>query len=182
MTALFVIEASAANVGRAQDRYPVRQLTFDPAQEGFPSWSPDGTTIVHSYGANTDSGVIAGLWLIPAAGGAPRPLTNEIGEHPDWSPDGHYIVFDADSGNSIKLVSSTGGHPIRLVPASIPIFRGGQPMWSPDGTQIAFDSDSALWVLDVRTGEARSVFRPQTPSPSTATSCQNLASIAGRPR
>ena len=142
VTVAFVIAALTARAVRAQDRYPVRQLTVDPAQEGFPSWSPDGTTLVHSYLARTDRGVVAGLWTIPAAGGAPRRLTDEIGEHPDWSPDGRYIVFDADSGNSIKLVSSTGGHPIRLVPAAIPISRGGQPIWSPDGTHIAFDSDS----------------------------------------
>jgi Tol biopolymer transport system component len=158
-----VVLASVLVVGpdavRAQDRYPVRRLTFDRAQEGFPSWSPDGTTLVHSYGAVTDSGLVAGLRTIPAAGGEPRRLTDEIGEHPDWSPDGRHIVFDADSGNSIKVVSATGGHAMRLVPASIRITRGGQPIWSPDGTHIAFDSDSALWILDVRTGAARSVFR-----------------------
>jgi Tol biopolymer transport system component len=159
MAASLVIVAPGAGPLHAQDAYPVRQLTFDPAQEGFPSWSPDGRTIVHSYLARTDSGVIAGLRTIPAAGGAPTRLTVEIGEHPDWSPDGHYIVFDADSGNSIKVISSTGGHPIRLVPASIRIFRGGQPSWSPDGTRIAFDSDSALWVLDVGTGAASAIFR-----------------------
>jgi Tol biopolymer transport system component len=159
MAAWSGIAGSAATALQAQDRFPVRQLTTDPAQEGFPSWSPDGATLVHSYAARTDSGLIAGLWTIPAAGGAPRRLTTEIGEHPAWSPDGHYIVFDADSGNSIKLVSSSGGHPIRLVPASIRISRGGQPIWSPDGTRIAFDSDSTLWVLDIRTGAARSVFR-----------------------
>jgi Tol biopolymer transport system component len=159
MAVSFVIVAPAADVLRAQDRYPVRQLTVDPAQEGFPSWSPDGATIVHSYVTRTDGGLIAGLWTVSAAGGAARRLTDEIGEHPDWSPDGRYIVFDGDSGNSVKVVASTGGHPIRLVPASIRIFRGGQPVWSPDGTQIAFDSDSALWVLDIRTGAARSLFR-----------------------
>jgi Tol biopolymer transport system component len=155
---LFAAACGAASV-HAQDAYPVRQLTFDPAQEGFASWSPDGATLVHSYLMNTDTGVVAGLWTIPAAGGTPRRLTTEIGEHPAWSPDGHYIVFDADSGHSIKLIASSGGHPIRLVPPAIPLTHGGQPRWSPDGTRIAFDSDSALWVLDVRTGAARTLMR-----------------------
>jgi TolB protein len=142
----------------AQERYPIRQLTFDPAQEGFPSWSPDGTTIVYSLGSRGDSAWMTGLWKVPADGGEPWQLTDFIGEHPDWSPDGHYIVFDADSGNSIKLVSSQGGQPIRVVPQSIPVYRGGNPNWSPDGGRIAFREGSNLWVLDVRSGEAAIVF------------------------
>jgi len=33
----------------AQERYPTTQLTSDSTQEGFPSWSPDGQTIVYSF-------------------------------------------------------------------------------------------------------------------------------------
>jgi len=143
-----------------QDRYPVRQLTVHPAQEGFPTWSPDGQLIAYALIGRNDSAGITGLWMIPAAGGEPRQALGVIAEHPDWSPDGHYLVFDADSGNSIKLVSAQGGHPIRLVPPSIGVLRGGNPNWSPDGTHVAFKGDSAqLWILDVRTGEARTVFR-----------------------
>jgi len=29
----------------AQDMFKARQLTFNPAQEGFPTWSPDGEKI-----------------------------------------------------------------------------------------------------------------------------------------
>lgn len=137
--------------------YPVRQLTDDPAQQGFPSWSPDGTTIVHStYVREGDTGM-TGLWLVPAAGGESKQLTTFIGEQPDWSPDGHYIVFDAEFGDAVKLVAASGGEPVRIVPASIPVFRGGNPNWSPDGTRIAFKEGSNIWVLDVRTGEARIV-------------------------
>lgn len=143
---------------RAQERFPIRQLTFDPAQEGFPSWSPDGSMIVY-FLASRENASKTGLWKIPADGGEPWQFTDFIGEHPDWSPDSHYIVFDADSGNSIKLISSRGGQPIRVVPASIPVFRGGNPNWSPDSRRIAFKADSSLWVLDVRTGEATVVYR-----------------------
>jgi TolB protein len=139
----------------ARDLHPVRQLTDNSAQQGFPSWSPDGTTIVHSTYIEDDSTGVTGLWLVPAAGGEPRQLTTFIGEHPDWSPDGRYIVFDAEFGDAIKLVAASGGQPIRIVPASIPVFRGGNSNWSPDGTRIAFKEGSNLWVLDVRTGDAR---------------------------
>lgn len=144
----------AASLG-AQDRFPVQRLTFDPAQEGFPSWSPDGATLVYSYGTDRASGPVAGLHTVPSAGGRPQWLTQEIGEHPHWSREGHYIVFDAEEGNSIKVTSALGGPPIRLVPASIPVIRGGLPQWSPDGKRIAFKEGPNLWVLDIGSGETR---------------------------
>jgi Tol biopolymer transport system component len=149
----------------AQEKYPVRQLTSGPAQEGFPSWSPDGKTIVYSLGQQGDSEKATGLWKVSADGGEPRPLTDFIGEHPDWSPDGRYIVFDAEMGNSIKLISSHGGQPIRIVPKSIAVFRGGNPNWSPDSSRIAFREGSNLWVLDVRTGEATIVYSQENTVP-----------------
>jgi TolB protein len=149
----------------AQEKYPVQQLTVGPAQEGFPSWSPDGRTIVYSLGQRGDSERPTGLWKVSAQGGEPWPFTDFIGEHPDWSPDGYYIVFDAERGNSIKLISSRGGQPIRIVPKSIAVFRGGNPNWSPDSSRIAFREGSNLWVLDVRTGEATIVYSQENTVP-----------------
>ena len=145
----------------AQEKYPLKQLTFDPAQEGFPSWSQDGKTIVYTHIVREDSSRMTGLWKVSADGGKPWQFTDLIGEHPDWSPDGHYIVFDADSGNSIKLVSSQGGKPIRIVPETIPVFRGGNPCWSPDGSQIAFKESANLYLLDVQTGKFRNIFHEE---------------------
>jgi len=45
LMSLWAIGALGADGFRAQDRFPVQRLTFDPAQEGFPRWSPDGTRI-----------------------------------------------------------------------------------------------------------------------------------------
>jgi len=53
---------------QAQEEHPVRQLTSDSAQQGFPSWSPDGYTIVYSSGSRDDPEQ-TGLWKIPAEGG-----------------------------------------------------------------------------------------------------------------
>lgn len=141
----------------AQEEHPVRSLTNDPAQQGFPSWSPDGQTIVFSSGSQ-DIPEQTGLWKIPADGGEPWQFTEFIGEHPDWSPDGHYIVFDADSGNSVKLISSQGGPPIRVDSRDAEVFRGGNPYWAPDGRRIAFREGSNLWLVDISTGEAGIAF------------------------
>ena len=38
----------------SQDMFKVRQLTTDPAQQGFPTWSPDGKSIVYQRSARKD--------------------------------------------------------------------------------------------------------------------------------
>lgn len=145
----------------AQEKYPLKQLTSDPAQEGFPFWSPDGKTIVYSLAERVDSTGRNGLWKIPAEGGQAWQFTDFIAEHPNWSPDGSYIIFDADSGNSIKLVSSHGGKPIRIVPELIPVFRGGNPCWAPDGARFAFREGSNLYIGDIQTGQFENIFRQE---------------------
>lgn len=142
----------------AQADRGLKRLTDDPAQDGFPSWSPDGKWILFSRYGGDEAPDKTGLYVVSPDGGEPLRLTTVIGEHPDWSPDGRYIVFDGDFGNSIQLVSATGGTPIRIVPESIPVFRGGQPKWSPDGSRIVFKGGSNLWVLDVATGGFEKVF------------------------
>lgn len=142
---------------RAQER-GLKQLTDDPAQDGFPSWSPDGQRIVFSRYGGDAAPEKTGLWVVAPDGAELRQLGTVIGEHPDWSPDGCYIAFDGDFGNTIQLVSAAGGTPVRIVPDSIPVFRGGQPKWSPDGTRIAFKEGSNLWVLDVATGRFSNIF------------------------
>jgi TolB protein len=153
--ALALLAFSAFPAAWGGDRYPVRQLTTHPAQEGFPFWAPDGKRLVHSAMAIDDT---IGLWTVAHDGSDRGRLTVEIGEHPVWSPDGHYVVFDGDSGNSIKVVSSCGGTPIRIVPDSVRIFNGGNPNWSPDGRSLLFHEGANLRVLDLARGIARIIF------------------------
>ena len=136
----------------------LKQLTSDTAQDGFPTWSPDGEYILFSRYGGDMAPEKTGLWLVPPDGGEAHQLTTFIGEHPDWSPDGRYIVFDGDYGDSIQMVPASGGTPVRIVPESIPVIRGGQPKWSPDGTRIAFKEGSNLWVLEVASGRLDKVF------------------------
>ena len=88
---------TAASVGvgfvSAQESDSARQITSDPAQEDFPSWSPGGKTLVYSYTILGDSLGARGLWKIDADGGNPRRFTDFIGEHPDGSPDDRRIAF-----------------------------------------------------------------------------------------
>lgn len=143
----------------SQDRYPVKQLT----RGAFPSWSPDGKTIVYSFQEVIDGKRVFGSRKISADGGTPVQFTDFLTEHPQWSPDGRFIVFDADSGTSINMIEAEGGRAIKLLPDSIGIRKGGLPCWSPTGAHIAFIEGItlSLCVYDVRTGSVKKIFREE---------------------
>jgi len=147
----------------AQDRFTVKQLTFDPAQQGFPTFSPDGNFIIYQHSDMHDTLGKNGLWRILPDGSGATHIFNELAEHPRWSPDGSLVVFDSDTGNSIKMVPAKGGDPIVFLPDSIQIENGGLPCWSPDGTQIAFLERTGLsvCVYNAKKVEINSIFRQE---------------------
>ena len=159
---LFTLSLAAA-VLHSQDKYPVRRLTSDPAREGFPSWSPDGKTIIYSFFNVVEGRQLLGSRKVPSDSGTPILFTEYPTEHPQWSPDGRYIIFDADTGACMKIIDADGGSPRKFTPDSITIRRGGLPIWSPTGSHIAFkeDSTSSLCVYDVGTGSVARIFRQE---------------------
>jgi len=94
--------------------------------------------------------------------------------HPDWSPNGAQIAFDAETseGNEIWVVNADGSDASAIVPRStdcaISCGDVAAPAWSPDGSAIAFVryqlgasglEAAVIEVQDVASGDRRVVFR-----------------------
>lgn len=144
-----------------QDKCNSTRITFDSAQEGFPTWSPDGKFIVYQHSSREDSLGKNGLWKMTADGKGAQQIFAGVAEHPKWSPDDRYIVFNADTGKSIKMIPVKGGAPIHILPDSIHILHGGSPCWSPDGSKIAFVEGSTLtlYTININNGELIKIFQ-----------------------
>lgn len=143
----------------AQDRFTPVRLTFDPAQEGFASWSPDGSYIVHSLFSWNDSLRRNGISKITLDPKKSEHILSGIAEHPVVSPDGRLIVFDADTGSSMRMADVKEMIPKKFLPDSVAIHNGGLPVWSPDGSHIVFkDNAPSLCVYDLKAGTVDYIF------------------------
>ena len=153
---------STANV-IAQDLFKSRQLTFNPYQQGFPCWSPDGNYIVFQHTDRNDTIGHNGLWIVSEDGTKARQIFKGVAEHPQWSPDNNIIVFDADTGKSINMIPAKGGPPVTFLPDSVVIMNGGLPRWSPDASQIAFveGSSVSLYVYNTISGHVKKIFHEE---------------------
>ncbi len=84
------------------------QLTRDTVMEGGGELSPDGSEVLFTCGCNAGLEVYHNtkMFLVPAAGGAPRMLlpdmTAEV-ERASWSKDGKAIYFTANMGVHSEL-------------------------------------------------------------------------------
>ena len=126
------------------------RLTWDPAEEFDPAWSPDGSKIV--YSRFTDSRFQ--LWVIDADGTNTMQLTDADASAFDaaWSPDGRKIAFARCRGScDIYTMNADGSGLHQVTHAPPPGER--DPTWSPDGLRIAFADVDGIFVVDARGGD-----------------------------
>jgi len=136
----------------------IRPLTSPPSQnlDYGPAFSPDGSTVAFIRGIA--AGVVEDLYVVPAAGGAPKRLTFDntwILGPPAWTSDGRDIVFSSRRGGLTSLwrISSSGGTP-RLV-AGVGVL-AAFPSISPKGNQLAYeqmDRKADIWRLNLTNEE-----------------------------
>jgi Tol biopolymer transport system component len=121
-----------------------KRLTFDPAIDSTPIWSPDGSRIV--FGSNR--GVNFDLYLKDANGAQEeRPIPQDGPDRfpTDWSRDGKYILYER--GADLWFVTIPEFHPTQFLKATSTL-KGGR--FSPDGKWVAYSSnESGRWEVYV---------------------------------
>jgi Tol biopolymer transport system component len=114
-------------------------------------WSPDGSRIAYCK-YSTDPWQM-NVYVIPAAGGEPRALTDGTAfcDSPSWSPDGAKIAYSRareGGGSDIWVVPADGGDAVQLTDDDA---YNSNSSWSPDGSRIVFVSgqgmDQGLWIM-----------------------------------
>ena len=120
----------------------VTRLTNNPASDGAPAWSPDGSRI--AFVSERDGNVE--IYVMNADGTGQTRLTNnpDGDQVPVWSPDGGQIAFYSDIRDGIDILNS-GIYVMNADGSGVtglsndPAFDYA-PDWSPDGSKIAFIS------------------------------------------
>lgn len=144
-----------------RDGTGARQLTADGGEHFDPAVSPDGKSIVWSSSAAGRRN----LWRMGLDGTNPEGLSNGSNEwHPDFSPDGKWLVI-VTTVHSLAKLPATGGPLARLTNGL-----SWRPAISPDGKWIAYnrlDEPSGQWQIGVIPFEGEAPPRIfNAPSPS----------------
>ena len=138
---------------------------------------PDGTQIAYStrpQGGNTQD-----IFVIPAAGGAPRQLTADPASDslPSWSHDGNWIYFQSNRTGTIGLwkVPSKGG------PASQVTRTGAStPVESPDGQWLYFVRGDTLYRMPTAGGDEQEMGKANSFLPTSRGVYTILSETGGR--
>ena len=122
------------------DGSETRQITHDKFNVGFPTWSPDGATIIYRTWGDAGGKERRGLRALKLADGSITVLTTEWDNFPFYSPSGDRVVFtrrmsDADfevftmkpDGSDVRRLTTTRG-------------ADAHATWSTDGKEIWFES------------------------------------------
>ncbi|MBI4538952.1 MAG: PD40 domain-containing protein [Gemmatimonadetes bacterium] len=151
--ALYIFDVKRRNV--------VKKLRFELNGIENPSWSPDGEQLVFT---GLDGG-ITDLFITDREGKALHRLTNDKYAQllPAWSPDGRYIAFGTDQGETDFEGLTYGNYRVALYDLDVnqvivlPYQETGKnlnPQWSPDGRYLAWISDRTginnLYLYDLR--------------------------------
>ncbi len=141
------------------------RLTYDPAADRDPSWSPDSKWLAFASNRahNWD------LYLMEMNSNTVVRLTrNPVFEAgPTWSPDGQWLAYESYEGNNlnIHITSIDGKQTYQLTSDPAPDY---SPSWSPDGRHIVFTSfrngNKDLYLFPLDKGEEAVINLTNTPN------------------
>ncbi len=125
-----------------RDRDVSTRFTFEPTNENYPAWAPDGKRIAYW----SDAPGAAGINTKALTGSGETELLAPMAEEvilKDWSRDGSTIVYDfpAAASSDIWVLPTTGDHkPSPFLNGAYNEFSG---RLSPDGRLLAYVSDES---------------------------------------
>jgi len=118
------------------------RLTFDPAVDRFPLWTPDGERI--AFSSAREATRYSAFWKEASGTGQ----VERIGTDPDrrldvwsWTPDGRTLLLN-EAGNDIGFVTLDGDG-MRQPLLDDPGYSEGTPEISPDGRWMAYRSNES---------------------------------------
>ncbi len=129
----------AANVGDIEvfdvETGRTRRVTSFRKDVDYPSWSPDGKQIAFQL----QRGAVREIWIVPAKGGEPRPLTRDSEDsHLAWSPTNPDEILFLRDHKRLAVVSVSTGR-VRFLPSySEGSYVLDYPSWSRDGRRVYF--------------------------------------------
>jgi eukaryotic-like serine/threonine-protein kinase len=128
------------------DTGEAKRLTFDPAIDSMPVWSPDGKQIL--FGNNQEPKF--DLYLKNSDGAEEEKIIPQAGEDRfpnDWSRDGKYILYER--GADLWYATVADLKPIQFLKAVSTLKTA---RFSPDGKWVAYSSnESGKWEIYVTT-------------------------------
>lgn len=128
-----------------------QRVTNSKSVEFSPSWSPDGSRLVFC----SDATGSPQLFVAPRAGGEPERL--ETGYRytlaPDWSPDGVHIAFTGreKGGPGVMIYDLASGK------SRVALSNAQDAAWAPDGRHLVAVQNSSLVIVDVVSGQRRTL-------------------------
>jgi serine/threonine protein kinase len=121
-----------------------KRLTFDPAIDSVPIWSPDGTRMVFA----SNRGVTFDLYLKDTNGAQEETHIPQDGPDrfpSDWSRDGKYVLYER--GADLWLLTIPELRATQFLKTSSTLKNG---QFSPDGKWVAYSSnESGRWEVYV---------------------------------
>jgi dipeptidyl aminopeptidase/acylaminoacyl peptidase len=159
-------------------RDTITRFTTDPAQEGYPLWSPDGAWIAFE---SKRKGTFD-IWIKPSSGASAEELLLEQPEHEwpiDWSKDGRFLLYQRATLRGVwdLWALPMTGDDRTPVPVATTRFAEHMGEFSPNGRWVVFDTNESgrranAWLYPRRVAPSRvgaPTERRSTTSRSTAT-------------